>query len=58
MNIIKKVLSKIYSGYGFKYYPKKFQKNFKSKSKFKINKKNSININKRYEKIKFSIYRY
>ena len=52
MSIIKKkILSKIYSGYGLKYYPKKFQINLKSKSRFKINKKNSININKRYEKI-------
>ena len=48
-NIKKKFLSKIYHGYGFKFYPKEFKKNFdleykfndKKNKKFKIyNKKN------------------
>ena len=35
MNVIKKkFLSKLYSGYGFRYYPKKFKINFDLKHKF------------------------
>lgn len=41
MNVIKKkILSKLYSGYGFKYYPKKFKINFDLKHKFISSKRN------------------
>ncbi len=41
MNVIKKkILSRLYSGYGFKYYPKKFQINFDLKHKFISSKRN------------------
>ncbi len=52
MSIIKKkILSKIYYGYGLKYYPKQFQVNFRIYKKFKVKKKNSINQNKISKKL-------
>ena len=37
-NVKKKILSKIYYGYGFRYYPKEFKKNFELEYKFHITK--------------------
>ena len=51
MSIIKKIfLSKIYRGYGYKYYPKKFQKNFKLIPKYNYKIHNKI-LEKKTHKI-------
>ena len=45
----KKILSKIYSGYGFKYYPIKFQKKLKLKHKYNEQKNNTKVESKAYK---------
>ena len=45
----KKILSKIYSGYGFKYYPIKFQKKLKLKHKYNERKNNTKVESKAYK---------
>ena len=50
-NVKKKILSKIYYGYGFRYYPKEFKKNFELEHKFHITKKKFKIYNKKNRSI-------
>lgn len=50
-NVKKKILSKIYYGYGFRYYPKEFKKNFELEYKFHITKKKFKIYNKKNRSI-------